>query len=1029
MPSIEPAPTGRTYWRSLDDYANTPAFRRFVEDEFPGLAAALSAGPTRRQFLKVMGASLALAGMTGCRWPRETIVPYANRPNNRAPGVPVQYATAFELAGVARPLLITSFDGRPIKIEGNDSHPFSGGATDAICQASVLELYDPDRSALPIRRDGRSRTHSTREAFEEFARDHFGALRANGGRGLCVLGQESSSPTLAELRTRWQQAFPQARWFEFEPLSRDHEREGLRLLFGRPCRAQLRLDRADVILSLDADFLMTHPGAVRYTRDFARGRTGEGGRMNRLYVLESRLTVTGAAADHRYAVRAGEVATVAKELARRVLAATNDADAAAFAGEAASTGVSGEMLDGIARDLVAHAGRCVVVAGPQQPPAVHALAHKLNHALGNVGQAITYTLEPEPERLPHFASLANLAGELEVGTVETLMILGGNPAYDAPADLRFGESLGRVPTTIHLSLWNDETSRLCAWHVPAAHYLESWGDARAWDGTISLIQPLIAPLYDGITALELLALATGDDVKVGYDLVRRSFKTYATGTGDIEDAWQRCLADGLVADTAWPAFVPDKLRTDWYPQLSSAAATRESFEVVVAPDYRLYDGRFANNGWLQELPDPITKLTWDNAALLHPADARELSVDDGDMLELGIDGRKLTIAALLVPGQARGSITLPLGGGRSEAAGRVAHGAGFDVARLRSTDAPYIVHGATIRHTGRKYPLSTTQDHHAIRSATGAAEQARRVPELIREATLAHYNEHPDFAKHVTHLPVLQSLWPPHEYSGHKWGMAIDLARCTGCSACVVACQAENNIPVVGKDEVARGREMHWIRVDRYFKGAPEADDVQVVQQPLTCHHCENAPCEQVCPVAATVHDEEGLNVMVYNRCVGTRYCNNNCPYKVRRFNWFYNHHGPKHPRRAAHLTDIEKMVFNPEVTVRSRGVMEKCTFCVQRINAAKIQTRNEGQPLTDGLIVPACAQACPAEAIVFGDLNDPASRVRKAFDHPRSYQILAELNVKPRTSYLARLRNPRETQTGHESGSSDSDAPGGHAG
>ena len=594
--------------------------------------------------------------------------------------------------------------------------------------------------------------------------------------------------------------------------------------------------------------------------------------------------------------------------------------------------------------------------------------------------------------------------------------------------------------------------------MPQSHYLESWGDALAYDGTLSIVQPLIEPLYGGKTATELLAAMTVDPIQDAHGLVRRTFERLFGHGVNREELWRKSLHDGVVVDSAWSTQQPQLTRDDssrlapWAAAALSVipAAATAKWELVFAPDYGLYDGRFANNAWLQEWPDPITKLTWDNAALISPADAEKLGIKTyGDMLKIELDDRSLEIPAYILPGHADGSITLPVGYGRGSFAGKVADGAGFDVGRLRTSQTPYVATGAKVTATGRHYELATTQDHHAIDSRVGREETQRRVGTLIREASLAEYQREPDFARHAVHLPVLQSLWKEKEYTGHKWGMAIDLTACIGCGACVTACQAENNIPVVGKDEVARGREMQWIRVDRYFregtkglrdsgiKGAasqplnpsiPQSlnPSVDIVHQPVPCMHCENAPCEQVCPVAATVHDAEGLNVQVYNRCVGTRYCSNNCPYKVRRFNWFYNHHGPKHPRsikgdvatvpgklKEQPLTEIEMLLNNPNVTVRSRGVMEKCTYCVQRINAVKITAANERwDSIPDGLIVPACAQACPTDAIVFGDLNDPNSRVRKLHEHNRAYAMLAELNVKPRTLYLAKLRNPAEKQT-----------------
>jgi molybdopterin-containing oxidoreductase family iron-sulfur binding subunit len=1092
--SMTKSQAGPVYWRSLDELENSPSFRRFVEDEFPGLWDRYSAehpnsGTSRRQFLKLMGASCALAGLTACRWPKENIVPATRQPGNRIPGVPVQYATAFELNGAATGLLVTSYDGRPIKIEGNDKHPFSRGRSSAWMQASLLDLYDPDRSPQPVERSRATRLREgeavaeprpregeapaeprpregeapaeprpregeapaephgvvtrTWDEFQAFARSHFASLRDTGGQGLCVLSESSSSPSLAAQKARLLEVFPRASWYEYEPISRDNEREGARLAFGQPYRTHLHLDKADVIVSLDSDFLMLHPAAVRYAGDFAARRRADDGTMNRLYVFEGGLTVTGSNADHRLAVRPSQIAGLLQQLSGGVI--SRRAGKGGGRVHIPELPLPRPILMALAAEFDGREGRSAILVGPQQPPNVHWLAHDLNQRLGNVGKTVTYTDEPDPARLPHLAALQELTTRMQAGEVDTLIIIGGNPVLNAPRDLPFGDALDKVGTSLHLSLYDNETSVRCRRHVPAAHYLESWGDARAWDGTISIVQPLIEPLYGGLTPIELLAVMTGDELAKGYDIVRRTaWQERLARESDPEQAWQHALHDGVVPDTVWPQRTPEL--KPWVAE--PTAKPEPGFEIVFTPDYSVYDGRFANNAWLQEWPDPITKLTWDNAALVSPADAAKLGVEkSGDHLEITLAGAPpLTIPACVLPGHAVGVITLPLGYGRGPAGGKVADGIGFATHGLRQTATQHWATAREVRRKSGSHELATTQDHHAIRSKVGDEEERLRIPVLVREATLEHYDEHPDFAQHVVHLPKLESLWQEKQYNDHKWGLAIDLTACIGCGACVVACQAENNIPVVGKDEVAKGREMHWIRVDRYFREERPSEDAKkrrraaqgvrvdqtaltdfrVVHQPVACVHCENAPCEQVCPVAATVHDEEGLNVMVYNRCIGTRYCSNNCPFKVRRFNWFYNQHGPYHPRSLkggespapgllphATLTPVEMMGNNPNVTVRSRGVMEKCTFCVQRINAVKIKAANERwTSIPDGLITPACAQACPTDAIVFGDLNDPHSRVRKLHAHNRAYGLLEELNIKPRTKYLAKLRNPNESDT-----------------
>ena len=990
--------TGKAYWRSLEELADAPEFRRWLESEFPDLPWEGMSAPTRRQFLKLMGASFALAGVAGCRWPQERIAPHARPPENRTPGVPVQYATAMDLGGAAQGLLVTSYDGRPIKIEGNPSHPINRGATDAIAQAGVLELYDPDRSRFVMHRNGWEQSVLDWARFEAFVKEHLEAARARRGAGLAILTEAFASPSFARMRNLFLETFPQAQWCEYEPISRDSQREGTRLAFGRPFRPQWHIEQADVIVSFDDDFLMLHPAAVKHARDFAARRRADGSTMNRLHMIESRLSVTGGMADHRYAVRSSQIPRVVEHVAMAVAERLGrSASDSPIPRPPGSTAVSPEAVNAIAEDLVAHKGRCLVIVGPQQAPEAHAAACVLNAWLESAGRTVTYAPEPDPDRPTHMEAIAQLAGRMRDGAIDTLIVLGGNPVYNAPADVDFAEALGRVKTSIHLSLYDNETSQRCTWHVPRAHFLESWGDACAWDGTFSLVQPLIEPLYGGRSAIELLAMICGDEASGGRDIVRRTFvQRFASGP-----EWEKALHDGVVADSAWPVKTPALAVSKLAP--SSPGSDQE---VVFAPDYKVFDGRFANNAWLQELPDPITKLTWDNAALISPAQAELLGIRSGDVIRIEPvpEVRRpanvtLDAPVLIAPGQAFGSITLPLGYGRGPPAGAVAEGTGFDAYRLRTTDNPHAILAFKLTVTGKHRLLATTQDHHAIDSRVGRQEIQRRVPVLVREITLEEYRRDPHGALHPaeSHTPQLLSPWKEPQFAGRpRWAMAIDLSACIGCGACVVACQAENNIPVVGRDEVARGREMHWIRVDRYFRGDPAAP--QVVHQPVACHHCQNAPCEQVCPVAATVHSQEGLNDMVYNRCVGTRYCSNNCPYKVRRFNWFNNHKDQ---------SDIEKLLMNPDVTVRSRGVMEKCTFCVQRINRVKIAAKNESRPVADGQIVPACAQACPAQAIVFGDLNDPNSQVTRLHAHERAYAMLEELNVKPRTKYLARLRNP----------------------
>jgi molybdopterin-containing oxidoreductase family iron-sulfur binding subunit len=951
-----------------------------------------------------MGASLAMAGLTACRWPKEEIVPFAHRPEGRTPGVPDRYATSMELGGAALGMVVTSFDGRPIKAEGNELHPDSLGALTAIAQADILQLYDPDRSRrLLLREDGQQYVKDWSE-FEAAAAELF----TGDGTGVAVLAGTSSSPTRTMVRDRFLEAHPRAGWYEYEPISRDNEREGTRLVFGQPQRVHPMLGAVGVVACFDADPLFDHPSALRLAREFALARHPESEPTARLYVAESSYSLTGVRADHRVAVPSSRVPIVLARVAHLLVAEHHvelPRAAAVYAGDSGQeiSEREAEFAEFLAADLAKFQGAAAILVGPRQEPAVHALAAVLNQVIGST---VEYTEDPDPDRPTHLQAIKDLAVAIESGGVQTLLILDGNPLYDAPADLRFDALLAEIPVSIHLSLYDDETSKRCTWHVPRAHGLESWGDGRAWDGTHTVRQPLIAPLYDGRSAVEVLALAAGMEVTSGYELVRMHLRSLHRAV-DFERTWRRILHDGVVEGSAWPKVTtrlsPGRLAVavdGFRALLDTAPPEMDRLELVLPADARVWDGRFANNGWLQELPDALTKVTWDNALLVSPGTARELGIVDGEITVVEAGESSVEAPAFVLPGQAKASVTLALGYGRS-AAGQVGDGVGVNAYSLRTTAAPYVVSGVSVRGTGRRYDLASTQDHFAI-DTLGFKERNLRIGNLAREASLDAYLANPEIFHERDHHPPLVSLWKDHEYEGEQWGMAIDLNTCIGCNACVVACQAENNIPVVGREQVLNQREMQWIRIDRYFKTDPalspdEIDDAEVVFQPVTCVHCENAPCEQVCPVAATQHTNDGLNAMVYNRCVGTRYCSNNCPYKVRRFN-FFNYHRD--------LANTTMMQFNPEVTVRARGVMEKCTFCVQRIEAVRIPARNENRPIADGEIVPACAQTCPTRAITFGNLNDPESAVSRLHDEKRAYVTLAELNIRPRTHYLGRLRN-----------------------
>lgn len=1004
MPSMKPEHRMQ-YWRSLAELEQTPEFQEAVKREFPNDEWDRLPPATRRQFLKVMGASVALAGLTSCRWPKEEIVPFASRPEGRTPGLPEQFATAVDVAGSAIGLLVTSTDGRPTKNEGNPLHPDSLGALPATLQADVLQLYDPDRSRnLRYSQSGQDYSKSWQD-FETWA----AAEITPPGGGLAVLSEAMSSPTMARLKARFTETFPEASWFEYEPISRDAERVGTAIAYGRPLRIHPKLERARVIACFDSDPLFDHPAAIPLARAFTDGRSPDGDRFNRLWVAEPSFTMTGGRADHRLAVPASQIARALAALARELVAVHNlelPPAAASFEASFGSAALAdGDFVAELARDLTAHPGEGLILVGPTQPAEVHALAAVLNEALGAVGSTVVYTDAPDPERPDHRSAIAELTAAMSAGSVRTLVILGGNPVYDAPADLRFGEALAAIENTVHLSLYDDETSAACRWHLPRAHSLEAWGDGRAWDGTVTLQQPLIEPLYDGRSAIEVVA-GLVESPASGYEQVRETMRPLLNGA-DFENAWKRALHDGVIAGSdRQPATV--ELDASGLAGVATVVAaladapppTATAPELVLNADRKVFDGRWANNSWLQELPDAITKITWGNVVQVAPRTARELDLADGDLVEITVSGAAVELPVCIIPGQAPATLSTSLGYGRT-GAGTVGAGVGADTYRIRTSDTMWLAPEVGLKKTGRSQVLASTQDHFAI-DPIGFGARNSRISHLVREASLDRYLADPEVFRHMDHHPPLVSLWRDTQYQGEQWGMAIDLNACTGCNACVIACQAENNVPVVGREQVINQREMHWLRIDRYFKTpegvAPmEVEDAEIVFQPMTCVQCENAPCEQVCPVAATQHTEDGINAMVYNRCIGTRYCSNNCPFKVRRFN-FFNYHKD--------LTEIEQLQFNPEVTVRSRGVMEKCTYCVQRIQAVRIPARNENRPIEDGEIVPACAQTCPTKAIHFGDLNDPSSEVARLREDMRAYGTLVELNIRPRTQYLARLSN-----------------------
>jgi molybdopterin-containing oxidoreductase family iron-sulfur binding subunit len=1009
---------GREYWRSL---AQRAAGQGGGTPEFRGYDPATFQGSTRREFLTLMGAAMALAGLTltGCRrWPEQEIRPHATQPEGFTPGEAVWYATMLERDGVARGLLARSYDGRPIKIEGNPLHPDSRGAADALSQAAVLDLYDPDRSraVLNRRKPGARPALSSWSRFDAFLDDQLQQLTPTDGQGLAILAQPSAAPTMTRLREAVARRWPRASWHTYAPLHRDADVQGALAAFGRPLRSQLNLAKAEVIACFDADLLSSHPQAQRHARDWATQRDPQRPRCNRLYAVESGLSLTGAAADHRLPLSPARVAQALAALAHVLGVAP-----AVTVNDSTQT-----FIRSLAEDLLSHRGEAVVAAGPALGPAAHALTHAINHRLGAVDEVLTYTREPVEE--PCARSLAALQQRLDRGAVRLLLVLGGNPVFDGGLEL--GSSF--AGQALHLSESYNETSNACHWHLPQAHFLECWGDGRAWDGTVSIQQPLIRPLYDGRSPLELLAALAGEETD-GRALVRRTLEPMLGANPDA--AWDDLLRTGVLAGSAWDVERPGQPLNLDLAELMTTADRGDAMEALFIADASVHDGRHANNGWLQEMPDPITQLVWDNAAQLSKHDADRLGLATGDEVELSRGGVKIRIPVMVQPGVARGTVVLPVGYGR-RVCGPIGRGVGYDVFPLRRVDAATAWLDA-ITPTGRRRQLVMTQEHHLL-DAVGAAARDRRIgpPQgsgtIIREDTWDRYRaDHELFHRQGKGHGSLKLYAAPSAFNEpHAWGMAIDLNKCIGCNACLVACQAENNVPVVGKREVARHREMHWLRIDRYYKG--DIENPQVVHQPLACGQCETAPCEQVCPVAATVHDSEGLNTMVYNRCIGTRYCSNNCPYKVRRFNYFDWH--SRDPRTAGDtppwlgipdqqqqrsVDPVRALGFNPQVTVRMRGVMEKCTYCTQRIQQARIQAKLEhaagsrDQPLVrDGEVTPACAGTCPTQAIVFGDLNDPGSAVARLHADGRAYGLLDELlDLRPRTRYLAKLRHPRGEQ------------------
>lgn len=1025
------AQSNQGYWRGLEQIVGSGVSQQELSAEFPMLAEAI-ASHDRRSFLRLLSASMALAGITatGCRrWPVEELRPHSSRPAGSTPGVAEYYATLFELNGSATGILAKSYDGRPIKIEGNPQHPSSQGAATSLAQASVLELYDPDRSRSVVYHQEGQRKETTWEQFESYAKNLFAVHRTKQGDGLALLLQPSGSPTQDRLVSDLKQSLPRARWYSYQPLHEDHIWAASKSAFGRFVRCQYDLTQARTIVCIDSDLLGTHPASLKHARDWSAGRRAvDQGTMNELICLESSWSITGSVSDTRLAVRPSQLEECVEWLAARLGVVPQ-----------IPSGVDeslGKQLDSIAQKLMQSGKFAVLSAGPAASARAHHLIHLVNATLGSVGSTIQYTEEPLAEKEPRgcLASIRELSELLQGNVIQTLVILGGNPVYDGPADtpLNLESSSQRPLVSIHLSTHENETSQACTWNLPAAHALECWGDGLAWDGTYTLGQPLILPLFDGKSTIEILNLIAGSSGSDTRAMVRQTFERHFPDAGAT--GWEVALHDGLQHESQFKFVSPRVSGLSDAPSSAIArgeAAGNDSLELQLVADAKIVDGRFANNAWLQELPDPISKLTWDNAAYISKLDAQQRGLNTGDVIEIRqADATKpaLSIPVMIMPGQAVGCITIQLGYGRT-GAGRIGNGVGVNAFPFWTSNNTYSLSGCTIRKTSSTHQFASTQMHHVVTSIADVALNQRlgkkgKPGQLIHEASLADFLKD-SHAVHGSSHPVHEApLYdPPNDLSSpHRWGMAIDLNACIGCSGCVVACQAENNIPVVGKENVAKNREMHWLRIDRYFKGSVE--DPDVVHVPTACVQCENAPCEQVCPVAATVHDSEGLNGMVYNRCIGTRYCANNCAFKVRRFNYFdYQATDPREPakpwigipdqQQTQDVSTLKKMVHNPDVSVRMRGVMEKCTYCVQRIVEARIHAKNEhaqGSRASDlvqeGELRTACQATCPTQAIVFGDLNDPDSAVSKTRKNVRSYEMLAELNLGARTTYMAKIRN-----------------------
>ncbi|MCH8522997.1 MAG: TAT-variant-translocated molybdopterin oxidoreductase [Balneolales bacterium] len=993
-----------TYWRSLNELAKNKEYQQFVEREFPEGASELKEGYSRRNFLQIMGASIALAGFAACRKPVKKIVPFTNMPEYMVPGQQVFYATSAPNNGYVTGLLVETNSGRPTKIEGNPYHPASKGATNIQHQAATLNLYDPDRGRF-------IRKHGERSTWNDFVSTLQAELSSE--KRIAILAEPNSSPTINRFKRQILSNHPNAKWVTYSAFGEENQLLGSQIAFGRKLRVSPVVENARIIISLDADFMGASSDNVRNIRGFADGRriANTNDEINRLYVVESNYSLTGSNADHRLRIKTADIKPFLYALASRL--SSNYPTLSPFSTYTNSFSAH-EWVDTLAEEIISNGGHSLLMAGADHDAETHAVVAAINLAAGNVGNTVTYLEVPHIDAANQHTALSDLTEQMRSGEIDALIMLGTNPAFTAPSNLNFSEALQNVPLSVHLGDYYEETSKLSTWYVNRAHFLEYWGDGYDYTGIPSIIQPMILPLFNGKSEIEVLGLiATGSEVDAA-DEVKSTWRPLLGS--NFETKWQQVLHDGLAKDLTFRS-ADVRLAGNFTRDITStfdrvSVVGDNGLEVTIKPDPKLLDGSLANNAWLQELPDPMTKITWDNVALVSPNTAEQLGVSrrrfgqtDVNMVSISANGNQISVPVWVVPGHADGNITIYAGYGR-DGIGKVADGVGQNIYTIRTTDTPLFISSASVSLLQQTYDIATVQDHHSMEGRP-----------LVREASLTEYREDPRFAADMVYVPGKKdgaehpvTLFKAQTFPEHQpqWGMTIDLATCIGCGVCTIACQSENNIPVIGKEEVRRGREMHWMRTDRYFSG-DENGDAKVVHQPVTCMHCELAPCEQVCPVAATTHSDDGLNQMTYNRCIGTRYCANNCPFKVRRFN-FFNY--PKYFLTGGDDPEVVQMAMNPDVSIRFRGIMEKCTYCVQRISrgkiATKLETGNSIKP-ADGTVKTACQQACPANAITFGDLTDEQSIVSRTKKNDRNYVMLEELGIRPRTSYLAKIRNTNE--------------------